>query len=355
MKESGDKQDTDIVSFQHNALASSVSPVIASVLPELIGSAEAEPLKLNYFNQLPEDIVPHVIAGFLSSTHQLNLALSYKANLRLLKPILDITPFKTCVAWGEQADVLRLLQESKTKDRHDTPNLLLAVEPFTDYSGRTFTCTAYEYAYWAKDRYMLRMLEAQMDEPTKEAMSRRIDKLEQQGLTYTQHGKTIAGSKYFDITPLKAAYEDYIRIYTVWEQANHPDAGRDAVVTAWMTVGKAQRDLPVHYVNEYFRLDRSFHPTPTFNEEELPRILTLKNWRTNEVKPLFPLRLTESSGLGVDFAFTGRWGVPAGWGGTASALIDLAAVTRLDEVRTNDLIQSRKNLEPSAPSPGKSF
>lgn len=277
----------------------------------------------------------------------------------MVKPILGITYFQTCVARGEQSEAQRLLQESKTKDKRDNPNLLLAIEPFTDYSGRTFTCTAYEYAYWAKDRHMLRMLEAQMDESTKEVMSRRIDELEQQGLTYMQHGKTIAGSRHFDITPLKTAYEDYIRIYTAWEQANYHEAGRAAVVAALMQVGKAQRDLPVHYVNEYFRRDRSFYPTPEFNESVLPRELTFDNWVSgNANERLFPLVLTDAAGLGIDFAVRRAW-VDGGEvarravvGGIAR--IDSAAVCRLDEVRTNDLIQSRKNLEPSAPTPGMS-
>ena len=363
MKKSGnqqdDKKDTGIVSFRLDALASSIFAVMAPVLPDFIRSGRAKPLEMEYFNQPPEDIVRYVIAGFLSPEDKRNLALSNKRNLGLIKPILDITYFQICVARGEQAEAQRLLQESRTKDKREHPNLLLAVETFTDYSGRTFTCTAYEYAYWAKDRHMLRMLEVQMDEPTKEAMLRRIDILEQQGLTYTQHGKTITDSKHFDITPLKTAYEDYIRIYTAWEQADHPNTGRAAVVAAWMSVGKAQRDLPVHYVNEYFRTDGSFHPTPAFNEETLPRELTFVNWIVGKTERLFPLVLTDSSGLGVNFAFMRAeraGGVGCMWWRRSGHLasLDLAAITRLDEVRTNDLIQSRKNLEPSAPSPGMS-
>ena len=46
---------------------------------------------------------------------------------------------------------------------------------FTDYSGRTFNCTTYEYAYWAKDTHMCRMLESYMDAETKAQMLARID------------------------------------------------------------------------------------------------------------------------------------------------------------------------------------
>lgn len=372
MKKSGDQKDdkknTGIVSFQLNALASSIFVVIALFIPDFIRSAR--PQKFEYFSRLPEDIVQQEIASYLNPVEKRNLALSYKENLRLIKPLLGMMHFQTCVAQGKQSEAQRLLQESKTKDKRDNPNLLLAVETFTDYSGRTFTCTAYEYAWWAKDRHMLRMLESHMDEPTKEAMSKRIDALEQQGLTYTQHGKTIKGSKHFDITPLKTAYEDYIPIYTEWVQADYPPVRRAAVVAALMQVGKAQRDLPVHYVYEYFRDDRSFHPALAFNEDELPRELTFNNHVSgNHNERLFPLVLTRRSGLGVDFALTrgssppppridGRplWRSCTGndlW--TAEgASVDLAAACRLDEVRTNDLMQSRKNLEPTAPMHGMS-
>ena len=64
---------------------------------------------------------------------------------------------------------------------------------------------------------------------------------------------------------------------------------------------------------------------------------------------MFPLVVSGSSGLGLDWALaraagrcvrgTGAWlWVPAAAG------LDLAAVSRLDEVRTVDLTRSRENL-----------
>jgi hypothetical protein len=59
-----------------------------------------------------------------------------------------------------------------------TQTLLRTPGVFTDYSGRTFNCTAYEYAYWAKDTHMCRMLERHMDDETKAYMLARIDEIE---------------------------------------------------------------------------------------------------------------------------------------------------------------------------------
>ena len=237
----------------------------------------------------------------------------------------------------------------------EAQSLLITPGVFTDYSGRTFNCTAYEYAYWAKDTHMCRMLEARMDEPTKAAMLKRIDAIEQNGLKYEQQGHTVEGSKHFDMTPLKTALQNYVNGYNTWNATRN----YTAMTAAWELVGAAQRDLPVHVINEYCRPDRSFNPVPEFNEDTLPRILTYHNMNTNSVAPLFPLVAFGSSGLGVDFALfrcedmAGGMGVRRGprsrnlafqYGG-----VDLTAVSRLDEVRTADLERSRENLSPINP------
>ena len=68
----------------------------------------------------------------------------------------------------------------------------------------------------------------------------------------------------------------------------------------------------------------------------------------------FPLVISDSSGLGVNFALSGGgWGAGEGGGAdrrwVASVAFDLAAIIRLDEVRTSDLTLSRKNLGAAEP------
>ena len=263
--------------------------------------------------------------------------------------------FLECVAYGNQYLAERMVREA--------PELLQMEGTATDYSGRAFKkCTAYEYAWWAKDTHMRRMLEANMDSETKAHLLVRIDACVANGLTYTEANHEITGSKQFDLSPLKIAYNAYITAYNAWENNSYPSEGRAAVVAAWMKVGLAQRHLPVHYINEYFRKDRSFEPRPDFDEPNLPRELTFYNWSTEKTETLFPLVLTDSSGLGVDFALMrgaarpargSAVGGPAG-AGRAVASIDLAAVSHLDVVRTNDLMLSHKNLEAPAPNLGMS-
>lgn len=266
-------------------------------------------------------------------------------------PSFQARQFLNDVAKGKQKEAEALL----TTTPATTQTLLRTPGIFTDYSGRTFNCTAYEYACWAKDTHMCRMLEGHMDEETKAIMAARIDEIERidaatgqpVGLVYSQAGQEHR-SAHFDFTPLKEAYQRYLNGYNGWVAAQNW-AAMDA---AWWDVGKEQRNVPAHVAQEYCRPDRSFDPRPEFNEATLPRVLTFYNFKIGLGDSWFPLTAS-NSGLGFDFALIrarlrgggGAWGGP---GGRASSRRDLAAVCRLDEVRTVDLTRSREHLNPPA-------
>ena len=185
----------------------------------------------------------------------------------------------------------------------------------------------------------------------------RIETMERDGLTYQQQGQERT-SAHFDLTPLKEALRDYTAGYDNWEYTRN----WAAMMTAWMRVGCAQRDVPAHVAQEYCRRDRSFSPLPSFdvNEESLPRTLEFVNYETGHEEPWFPLSDSPTSGLGFDFALIRRrgpgWerGLP-GCGAVgregACPCADLAAVSHLDEVRDADLRQSRETLLLAEPEP----
>ncbi len=144
-------------------------------------------------------------------------------------------------------------------------------------------------------------------------------------------------SQHFDMTPLITALQEYI------DWLNYGD--NEAAKTAWMKVGKAQRDVPAHIAHEYCRSDQPFVHWPSFEEEHLPRFLTFKDYLTEHT--WFPLA-SSTSGLGFDFTLVRMPGearssvsIGPGW---SSAILDLVAIRRLDEVRIADLDQSRENL-----------
>ncbi len=261
------------------------------------------------------------------------------------------------VAKGRQDNAAYMLTDPAT-----VQTLLTTAGTFTDYSGRIFSCTAYEYAYWTMDTHMCRMLEARMDDDTKADMFAHIDAMEGSGLTYKQHDKVKTGSKHFDLTPLKTALNRYVQGYDVWDRmGNYTE-----MKSAWMTVGLAQRDLPAHVLHEYCRPDRSFGSRPEFNEQSMPRVLTLLEINTSAGESLFPLSIT-SSGLSVDFAFM-RGGDRAAFRVCRVRLVDhftrawLVGIARMDflaashlkDVKAAECPQLRENLMSAESTPGMS-
>jgi hypothetical protein len=106
-------------------------------------------------------------------------------------PAFKVRELLDDVAKGKQDEAQAILESSEDKQ-----TLLRTPGKFTDYSGRTFQSTAYEYAYWAKDKHMMRMLERHMDDETKAFMLEKIDAMEQVGLSYQQHGITYQNAHY---------------------------------------------------------------------------------------------------------------------------------------------------------------
>lgn len=260
------------------------------------------------------------------------------------------------IVYGHRYEANRQLMQN--------PALLLEESDVMDYSGRLFkNITAYEYAYWAKDRHACRLLEAHMDKAIKAAILARCEAMESVGISYEQYGHIIKNSKHFDFNPLIAALKYYVENYELWRDRSNWEAMGEAL----LTIGWEQRNVPVHVANEYCRLDRSFEPNPDFNEDSLPENLSVFNYKTESEEAWFPLKTADANDLGVNFSiiFTEigsrrcymvrsmekkdkRWD----WVGrrlaerkTAGGKIDLAAISRLDTVRTADLIQSLENLK----------
>ena len=167
--------------------------------------------------------------------------------------------------------------------------------------------------------------------------------LERQGLTYLQYGR-LNNSGHVDLRPLLEALQEYIDAYDAWV-----DTGDyTAMQAAGIRIGLAQRELPVHVVNEYCRLDRSFYPLPTFDDDTLPRKVACFHYASSMFIPFYPLEITDSSGLGVDYVLVQGGLSPTLTSNIAyiatMARIDLAAIRQLDAVNTERLRRLRANL-----------
>lgn len=294
------------------------------------------------------------------------------------KPQIDAKQFLQHVAYGEQDEAEALLQ----KDPELAQELLKAHNiPFTDYSGRTFTCTAYEYAYWAKDTHMQRMLEKtiQQNEETRSLILTKVQAIEElltpqaasglfeqprpRGLQYTtqdKEGKTITHCEaHFDLTPLKKALKHYVEEYD--KNPEKSEADWNALDKIWIEeVGRAQRDVPAHIAQEYCHPNRSFEDVTknkalldAQNPANLKRQLKFYNYVTDKYDLWFcPGCYSIDSDLGFSFGILRGDAWPDAivvWRGcTAIAacgiVADVAALEAIDEVRTGDLRQSLNNL-----------
>ncbi|KGP62300.1 hypothetical protein EP47_12670 [Legionella norrlandica] len=299
------------------------------------------------------DIEPEILINRINNDQFVLLPESVKEDCYRIYPMFQIRQWLHDVAKGKQDEAEARLTASPA----NTQVFLRTPGVFTDYSGRTFHCTAYEYAYWAKDTHMCRMLERYMDEETKSQMLAHIDEMEHVdaagkkiGLEYQQHGET-HHSAHFELTPLIEALQYYINNHSNWLDTYD----YDVIDNAWLAIGKAQRDVPAHVAQEYCR-PGSFDPGSAFNEETLIRILTFYNSKTHREESWFPL---ESSDYGLGFQFIlirQRWEMTNGQGpgflGGLAVLsglpTDLASLIRLDQIRTSELSQLREHLIPPA-------
>jgi len=315
-------------------------------------------MRKNHIKRVPGDVIRKIADDYLTPRDQSAFFQTSKqeedAGFRLTRLVNTLLLY---VAKGKQDEA----EKGLTK----RPELLLETGSVTDYSGRIFkSITAYEYAYWAKDRHMCRMLEAHMNDVTKADMLERVHVIEEDGLTYEQDGHKFKNSRHFDMTPLQTALQRYIDAYDAYDKS---DVAGTAVQAAWRQLGLAQRDLPVHVINEYCRPDRPFNPLPEFNEDRLPRGTEYFDYSTHTNLNFFSFVLSDSSGLGINWAlirnerrssaygpcFVEGFGprpLPRLMSSAQDAEADLAAVSHLDVVRTNDLKLSLENLaEPNEP------
>jgi len=269
--------------------------------------------------------------------------------------------FLQCVAFGMQNKVEYLLRDVYSGNVAKIQETLRYQGRFTDHSGRTFNCSAFEYAYWAKDTHMCRMLQRYMDEETKAIIAARIDKMEEinlvtgqpLGLAYSQAGEEHR-SALFNLTPLKTALRVYVDGIDAWKAAED----WDAIDAAWLNVGLAQRDVTAHVAQEYCNGRRPFYPCPSFDEPTLRyQDLYFYWWSNPDNGEWFPLSKNLNK-LGADFAIVRSSGIPLAIGRFEAdglnlckkewATHDLIAITSLDETRTRELLSLREHLKTGA-------
>jgi len=226
--------------------------------------------------------------------------------------------FLTYVAHGKQDLAEKMLLHDAT--------LLLKTGAVTDYSNRTLThVTAYEYAYWAGDWHMCRMLERHMSDEIKATLLQRIEAIESKGLTYRQDGSIVENSRAFDFTPLKTALRQYV------EEFHH--ATREQSYAAWLNICAEQRKVPIYFVSECCTKHEPKRRLGNFGEEYLPREI-----RPYDFRKWFPLESRDACAMGgFSYSYKCKYILK-------NLQKDLAFVCHFDDVKTHKRMQSFSNL-----------
>lgn len=299
--------------------------------------------KFEKFNELPPELKIET-AQNLSNRDLVTLAQTSKYHLALFKPVIDVRKLLHHVTRGEHDVVKSMLKKDIS--------LISKWGKVTDCSGREFeNISGFEYALWAMDKYMwAAMIEyIPSNEEGKKVFARlnaQYNKVNTDGVTYRLNGKTIT-EKHFD-------FENTIikELQTQVDSINAPgEKNLDAIDNHWREgVGGAQKQLPMHVVDEYCS-DEPFIPVPKFTSQPKSS-KQFYNWTTEKDENW----LSVDSKLSVDFAIYkgAAWpeggAVRAGSGvrSARGAASHLDAMTALCEVRTQDFINLKSQLEEQA-------
>ena len=226
---------------------------------------------------------------------------------------------------GEETKAEALIEEN--------PAILRQKCTGTDPAGRTFeNITAFQYALRALDWYMWEMMQ-------KEFVDKSKARNQYEGLV--EHGTTDHGNK-FDLKPLIDALITYKNEFELWSRHDCKRHWGDVV-------GEAQRQLPMHVVQEYCRTDRSFDPCPNFEGGARGRdfkvcILDGRSWRirTFEPKHWFPTEGRHELGWGPGRVESGAQQNPAPRGADfeskEKADLHCAVIKKLSTVREQQFI-----------------
>ena len=206
----------------------------------------------------------------------------------------------------------------------DNPELLKHATTITDHADRELNLTPFQLALFYRDWHMWQMIRQYMD-PSDAAAQ--LQALEEHGTPYGTH---------YDFSDLKNAYQTYLGRYKKLVQAEN----WNELDRLWRETGKQQARAPLHVLQEFFRPDRSFEPTPKFDETERPLPRAIKLFTVRPFRG--PRESIDGAILGVHFAFIRGTGRP-GWMSWQSrydlfvrpfAAIDSLAVAKLCETRS---------------------
>jgi hypothetical protein len=203
------------------------------------------------------------------------------------------------------------------------------------------TISPLKYAFYALDTYMWKMFQENIKNNRKH-----MERFTKQLFEQTDR---------VDLQPLFTEYETYKNESTRWQNNQITDKALD---DAWLNVGKKQRETFIkarHLLKEFCRKGDSWDAQSKFDVDVAPRPTStfIYNYDTKREESVCPF----ISHFGLGFVFSliqAPGGVMATrrllWAAAALAACgrDLATFRRLLEVRTDDLVRLRLQLDSSS-------
>jgi hypothetical protein len=264
--------------------------------------------EINPFKALPDDML-NVISSYLDTKSRFELPRVNKFFNE--SPSFKLSPFRQCVALGNQDKAKSLLEKN---------HQLFTERGMINDGVRTFkNVTGFEYALWVPDRHMWEMIlnsvpKGEEGRKIVEDLLKQYNEFMANGLTYEYEGKTVINSKHYDIEPLINAHKEYDDNFDVWYKNYH-----NKLIDFWcQDIGGLQKLAPA-CVRQLYR--NGFQPMPTFKEDKFERKSGINrdsknnfalsggkmHYLMNEDGGFVPLFRSRVGDKGVDFAALTAW------------------------------------------------
>ncbi|MBA3537289.1 MAG: F-box protein [Tatlockia sp.] len=282
--------------------------------------------KLN-FSGRPKELKEEV-GSWLPQKDVIALSLTSEENYAFFESMRHTNQLLMHVVHGEYDAVVALFKKNS--------HLLLHKGRVTDYSGRTFFyISGFQYALWALDKHMwTRMLDwlplNETGAKIKAELYKQYQELKEKGVSYELNGERHRENHFdFENTIIKELTTQIKQVNSKYWRISFMEINRQ-----WREgVGSAQKLLPMHVVYEYCSKER-FDPVPAFIDQPSLNKQIIKYTNEDWFDP--------DSMLGTNFAVFKADGscAQAACGlagrGAIEAVVDLAAMQALCEIRTND-------------------
>jgi hypothetical protein len=190
-----------------------------------------------------------------------------------------------------------------------------------------------------------RNIKGAMGDALRTALKAQREELYELGINYELDGINYCDKAYNPL-PLLDAYKTFLDSWPRPQYFGEPhERASIPSLEKWLDIGKQQRLMPAHAIQEMLTPQRCFFPYPIFQEKSLIRTFDVLYYGTCETQPAFPLQNLNQAELGTNYTIIRsrsekhglRWDRVSQEEHRIDIEIDLAALETLFIIRKNEL------------------